>query len=109
MTYQTERERCWITHKRRPFWNDCPLCGAPIKWVRLWDGKFSPCNEEPVLYDFAEKGKGRYKVVSKREIIENVTLKVPVTAKPRYARLPHFYTCPVLIKERRAWAIANRF
>lgn len=98
----TERERCWITHQRRRWWNTCPLCGQPIKWVWLSDGNYSPCNEEPVLYAFSDKSK--FKVVVKRELLERVTLTVPPDGKPRYGRLPHYYTCPVLVKERREWA-----
>lgn len=102
----TEREKCWITHKRRRFWNACQLCGQPIKWVRLLDGTFSPCNEEPALYAFSEKGK--FKIVSKGELLKNITLNVPVSGKLRYGHLPHYYTCPVLVKERREWARANK-
>lgn len=100
------RERCWVTHKRRPFWNECPLCGQPIKWIKLWDGKFSPCDDEPVLFVFSKDAK--YKVVVKRELLEHITLKIPPGEKPRYGRLPHYYSCPVLIKERREWAKANK-
>lgn len=103
----TERERCRVIHKRLPWWNTCPLCGQPITWLRLWDGTYSPCDDEPVMYAFSEKAK--YKVVVKRELVERVTLKLPPGAKPRYGRLPHYFSCPVLRKERRAWARANRY
>lgn len=104
---QIGRERCWVTHKRQPYWNMCPLCGVPVKWVRLWDGTFSPCDYEPVLFT-PKKSPTRLKVVVKRELIENISLYIPAGIKPRYGHLPHYYSCPVLIKERRAWAKNNR-
>ncbi len=103
---QNERERCWVRHKRRSWWNTCPLCGQDVKWVRLWDGSYSPCNDEPVLFS-VEKG-SKYKVIVKGEIWEDVSLKIPPGKKPQYGRLPHYFTCPVLIKERREWAKANK-
>lgn len=103
-----ERERCWVTHKRRAYWSICPLCGADIKWVRLWDGTYSPCDEVPVLFWIPEKKKGRYKVVVKGEIIDNAALKIPKGVNAKYARLPHFYSCPVLRKERWEWALRHK-
>lgn len=100
------RERCWIVHKSRAYWQNCPQCGKPIRWVRLWDGQYCPCDDEPVLFSFEKSGK--HTVVVKRDLIENVSLSTPENEKPRYGRLPHFYSCPVLIEERRAWAKKHR-
>ena len=102
----SELERCWITHKRKPYWNECPLCGKPLKWVRLWSGEFSPCDEEPVLY--AKSKSGKLKIVARRDIVESVTTNIPLGEKPKYGRIPHYYTCPVLVKERREWAKNNK-
>lgn len=104
----TERERCWVVHKRRACWTLCPLCGAPVRWVRLWDGTYSPCDEEPVLFWIPEGKKGRYKVVSRGEVLEHVSLKVPKGKTAKYARLPHYYSCPELRAERREWALRHR-
>lgn len=101
------RERCWLVHRRRQGWNECPLCGAPIKWLRLWDGQYSPCDEEPVLYVVDAKHLSKLKIISHRDFVDHVLLKIPVGSKPKYGRLPHYYSCPVLINERRAWAKAN--
>ena len=104
----TERERCWIVHKRRAVWTSCPLCGAPIKWVRLWNGEYSPCDDEPVLFFIPPGKKGRYKVISKGEVVDNAALKIPRGEKAKYARLPHYYSCPQLRAERREWALRHQ-
>lgn len=111
-----ERERCWITHRRPEIWTTCPLCRKPIRWVRLWNDKWSPCDEEPVLFlrkSATTPGGGRWrkKIVRKREILEDCAIYNPSIdqgARPETGRIPHFYTCPVLKQERREWAIANR-
>lgn len=102
------RERCWVVHKRRAAWNTCPLCGASLRWVRLWDGSYSPCDEEPVLYYIPDGKKGKYKVVVKGEILENASIKIPPCTTAKYARLPHYYSCPSLREERREWAIKHK-
>lgn len=101
-----ECERCWVIHKRKPYWTICPQCGAPVRWVRLWDGTWSPCDEEPVLYSFPG-GKTKYKIIAKRDVVLNAVPRPKAGDKPRYGRIPHYYTCPVLREERRAWAIEN--
>ena len=101
------RERCWITHKRREYWNQCPICGRPIKWVRLWTGEYSPCDIEPVLYSRPGK-QTKYQVVAKHDIWKNVVFKAAPGEPPRYGWKPHFYSCPVLLEERREWARKNR-
>lgn len=102
------RERCWVTHKRRPYWNQCPLCGQPVKWVRLWYGEYSPCDLEPVLYSFPGR-KTKFKAVAKRDIVENVIYRANPGDNPRYGWKPHYYSCPVLVKERLEWAIVNSY
>lgn len=101
------RERCWITHKRRDYWNQCPLCGRPIKWVRLWTGEYSPCDIEPVLYSRPGK-QTKYQVVAKNDIWKNVVFKAVPGEPPRYGWKPHFYSCPILLAERWEWARKNR-
>lgn len=101
MTYQT-RERCWPTHRRRQPWNSCPLCRAPLKWVRLDTDEWCPCDEVPVLFLPAKSG--RYRLVSKRVLVNGELYKGDPHVHPKYGRLPHYYTCPVLIEERRQWA-----
>lgn len=100
------RERCWVTHKRRAYWNQCPLCGQPIRWIRLWFREYSPCDIEPVLYSFPG-GKTKFRVVSKSDVIDNVVFQSKPGEKPRYGWRPHYYTCPVLIQERLDWAKMN--
>lgn len=105
----TTRRRCWKTHRRREDWHVCPLCGAQIKWVRLWSGDFSPCDVEPVLF-LPSKG-ARYSVVTRRELIDDCRLYNPRrdgANRPNIGSMPHYYTCPVLIEERRAWAKSHR-
>ena len=106
---QNERERCWEVHWRRGWWTMCPLCGAPIKWVRLWDGRYSPCDEEPILFSFPENGKkSKLKVVVRGELVENIVPHPKAGEKPRYGRLPHYWSCSVLRKERQDWAKKNK-
>lgn len=105
---RNERERCWVVHRHRAYWNVCPLCGANIQWVRLWDGSYSPCNEEPVLYYIPEDKKGRYKVVVKNEILDHASLRVPFGKAVKYAHLPHYYSCLPLRSERREWALKHK-
>lgn len=62
----------------------------------------------PALY--VEDG-GNLKIVSRHELVEGVSLYAPrkhKNTRPQYGRLPHYYSCPVLRNERRAWAIKHR-
>jgi len=47
------------------------------------------------------------RLVRRHEIIEGCKLYKTAGEEelPRYAYIPHYYTCPVLRSERRAWAI----
>lgn len=103
---RNDRDRCWLSHKRKENWILCPLCGKPIKWVRLWPGGYSPCDTVPVMYSKSDR-KTKYQIVVKGDFICNVLIRAKPTEKPRYGYLPHYYTCPVLVRERREWAIAN--
>lgn len=90
-------------------WAICPLCRKPLKWVRLWDNTWSPCDDEPVLY--LRKPGAKMKIVKRHELVPNCAVYSPRKdrdALPIFGRLPHYYSCPVLREERRAWAIANR-
>ena len=109
MNTTNDRDRCWITHKRRAAWNVCPLCGAPIKWVRLWNDEWSPCDDIPVL--FLPDIKARTKIIRRRETVSGAIYKPrrDGTARPIPGRLPHFYSCPVLKQERRAWVMENKY
>ena len=111
MMVTAERDRCWVTHRRRETWTRCPLCGAPITWVKLWDGTYSPCDTEPVLV-VTDPGSKR-QVVRRHELISGYAVYKPGGVNPvgqtaTYARLPHCLSCRVLRGERRAWAISHR-
>lgn len=85
----------------------CPQCGAPLEWKRTDVDGWVPCDVVPAL---CVKG-GKLRVVRRRELMDGCC---PYNArrhpeeKPVYAWMPHFYTCPVLRRERREWAMANR-
>ena len=108
MNTTIERERVYITHKRRMPWNLCPLCGATIKWVRLWTGEWSPCDELPVL--FTKDRESKKQIVSRRELVTGKLLnpKKPDTVRVFTGRLPHYYSCPQLLEMRRDYAIRAR-
>ena len=51
------------------------------------------------------------KLLYRRDLISGCKIfnpKKDIEERPKYALIPHFYTCPVLRKERRDWAIRNR-
>lgn len=85
----------------------CPLCEAPLRWMKLRSDEWTPCDELPVLF---VKDAGRIKIVSGRQLVEGCSLYSPQKnrEKPRTGRLPHYYSCPVLLRERREWAILQR-
>ena len=67
-----------------------------------------PCDETPVMF---LKG-GKLKIYSRRELTEKCKLFDPKkdrNATPKYGMLPHFYTCPVLVSERKEWAFRQRY
>lgn len=102
---QMERARCWKIHSRRQGWDKCPLCGVPLKWVRLTGGDFCPCDIEPVL--FIREDGARLAVAHRRELVEGCRIYDPRrdgAKRPEMGRIPHFYTCPPLRAERREWA-----
>lgn len=107
----TSRDRVWLTHKRREDWLSCPLCGAPIKWVKVENAKYEwcPCDEEPVLVVTGKKS-SKYKAVYHHELIDGCVVYRGrrYDGKPIMARMPHYFTCPPLIKSRREWATKNR-
>lgn len=104
---QQARERCWLTHKRREPWGICPLCRQPIAWRRLDIEGWSPCDELPVLFVPG----GRLRLVVRRGMVDGCKVFDPRKDKgrPKYAMMPHYYTCPALKKERREWAIRNQY
>ena len=103
-----QRDRCWLTHNRRPTWTVCPSCGRPLNWHRTDLDEWVPCDPDPVLY---VEGIGKLKILKKRELIENCELyskKKHGTVKPMYGLMPHYYSCTALIQERREWALKQR-
>ena len=94
----TLRERPWLTHRRRPDWNLCPLCQAPIKWI--YDGiVWIPCDREPVL---VYPRLGRKRAVVRRELLEDCAYYAngPIAGEtPVLAHEPHIFTCDHLKKE----------
>lgn len=84
----------------------CPLCHQPIMWRRVdWEG-WSPCDELPVLFVPG----GRLRLVVRREMVDGCKLFNPKKdhGRPKYGMMPHYYTCPVLRKERIGWAMLQR-
>lgn len=84
----------------------CPLCHQPIAWRRLDIEGWSPCDELPVMF---VQG-GRLRLVFRRDIVDRCKLFDPKKDqdRPKYGMIPHYYTCPVLKKERAEWAILKR-
>lgn len=85
----------------------CPLCQAPLQWRKTDVDGWVPCNDVPVMYVYG----GRLKLVKRRDLIGNCALYVPRKhhgQRPGYAWMPHYYTCPVLRKERQEWAQTQR-
>lgn len=84
----------------------CPLCHQPITWRRVDCEGWSPCDELPVLFVPG----GRLRLVVRRDIVDGCKLFDPKKdrEKPKYGMIPHYYTCPVLKKERRDWAFLHQ-
>lgn len=53
---------------------------------------------------------GSLRLIVRRDIVDGCKIFDPKKdkEKPKYAMIPHFYTCPVLKSERRNWAISRR-
>lgn len=77
-----------------------------MTWVRTIEEFYVPCDEEPILY---AKDNGKLKIIKRRDLIDGCSRYDPNkhTCKPLYGLLPHYYSCPVLRDERRAWARGN--
>lgn len=85
----------------------CPQCGQPIQWKKTDVDGWVPCDPAPVIFI---RG-GRKKMVKRRDLIDGCEVWSPKqqhTAKLEYAWLPHFYSCPVLKRERAEWALLKR-
>lgn len=85
----------------------CPQCGRPIQWRRTDADGWVPVDEYPAM---VVPG-GRESAVKHRDLIGGVRLYVPARdrgTRPVYAWRPHYYSCPVLRDERKAWAKARR-
>ena len=84
----------------------CPLCNAPIKWIHLWDDTWSPCDEVPVL--FSADAQSKTQVIVRHELLHGkIYRRGAAPENVKFGRLPHYYSCPVLRGERRAWARIN--
>lgn len=99
----------WKKHKRRPYENECPHCGAPLKWI--YDGtEWLPCNKEPVL--FATHPDGKLCIIYKKKELNNCILYAKgdprTVGVPLWGHQQHYYTCPVL-KAHRAEYIKRRY
>lgn len=85
----------------------CPQCGQVIQWRRTDCDGWVPVDEYPALL---VRG-GKESAVLRRELIGGVRLYVPArdrSIRPIYAYRPHYFSCPVLRSERRAWAASHR-
>lgn len=101
---QTERERCWPVHRRPENWNRCPLCGAPITWVRVTgekDGDWCPVDEEPTYITVGSKT-GRMRAVFWHELWDHCEPYKGGKKHPMFGRFAHFSTCPVIKQEHAA-------
>lgn len=103
----------WKTHRRREYGMDvCPHCGGTIKWVRLGDGSYAPCDHEPTL--FILHPEGRSTVVHKGEVFDKALIYKQGDVRfagtsPLQARVQHYYTCPVLKGKRIEYAKGNKY
>lgn len=90
-----ERERLWLTHKKRLQFDFCPLCFDPIKWI--FDGiVWIPCDREPIL---AYAGVGAKTVIYKRELLKNFYLYSDGflgNTQPVWCHNPHIFNCTEL-------------
>lgn len=80
----------------------CPLCGAPVTWRRTDLDGWVPCDDLPVLFTTG----GRLRLLVRRELVDGCRIYSPkrdLDVRPRYAYMPHYYTCPVLCQERAEW------
>lgn len=94
----------WKRHKRRDDFNECPHCGAPLRWI--YDGiDWLPCDTEPVLFRMHPEGKST--VVYRRAELANCILYSAKdrkgTGEPLWGHVQHYYTCSVLKARRREY------
>lgn len=96
----------WKSHKHKEDFNECPHCGAALRWIYV-DEEWIPCDKEPTL--FMLHPTGRDQIVYKRQIYDHC-LKYE-TGDRRFSggilqgNVPHFYTCHVLKERRREYAV----
>lgn len=79
----------------------CPLCGGPIQWKKTDLDGWVPCDQTPVLFTLG----GKLRLVKRRDLVHGQLYTPGRRERPQYAWMPHYYTCPVLRRERREWAI----
>lgn len=99
----------WKSHRKRLYIDACPHCGKPIIWIHNGIDWY-PCDKEPVLFTMHPQGKDI--VIYKSEELNHCVIYDPKNSKctgtPFKGHIQHFYTCPVLIKNRTEWAKKNQ-
>lgn len=96
----------WKTHKYRESFNECPHCGAAIRWIYSEDG-WLPCDREPVLFIMHPHGNKR--VVHDGHILESCLMYRKNDSRfggqVLSGNVQHYYNCPVLKKRRYEYAM----
>ena len=94
----------WKRHKHRLNDNNCPHCDKPIRWV--YDGEgWLPCDRDPVM--FIPHPEGSKTVIYHKKEWSGVLLYRRTDERCRgkvfQGLIQHYYTCPILLKHRRAY------
>lgn len=105
----TEQVKIWKVHRHKGDFDFCPMCGTPLRWIYDGDG-WMPCDREPVL--FVMHPRGRERVVYQRKVYDNCVIYRK--GDERFSdgairgNVQHYYTCPVMRENRRAFARAQK-
>lgn len=100
--------RIWKRQKHRENENECPHCGAPLKWI--YDNfDWIAVDKEPVL--FAMHPEGRLTIIYNKQELNNCLLYVKgdprTVGTPLWGHQQHYYTCPVLRAHRAEYRRRN--
>lgn len=99
----------WKTHKHREDFNQCPHCNAPLRWIYVGE-EWIPCDKQPTLFILHPSGSA--KIIYKKQVYENCLIYKKADKRFQGEILegnrPHFYTCEVLRKQRREYALSAR-